>query len=56
MCQAQVMLINKNVSLMKNGFVSFMKNGLKIEPDISHPLGKKKEVDCSQKVFFDHQL
>ena len=55
MCQAQVMLINKNVSLMKNGFVSFMKNGLKIEPDIFHPLGKKK-VDCSQKVFFDHQL
>ena len=48
MCQAQVMLINKNVSLMKNGS--------KIEPGISHPLGKKKEVDCSQKVFFDHQL
>ena len=37
------MLINKHVSLMKNGFVSFMKNGLKIEPDISHPLGKKRK-------------
>ena len=52
MCQAQVMLINKNVSLMKNGFVSFMKNGLKIEPDISHPLGKKKRSWLLSKSIF----
>ena len=37
---------------MKNRFVSFMKNGLKIEPDISHPLGKKKKKLIALKKYF----